>query len=184
MTALSIVAFVFGTAGVWLTIRQTVWCWPVALVAVVTSAIEFYRERLFGDMALQVFYFFAGVYGWVYWNRHRSGSFSVRSVPISSWAMLGIVTAVQAVIYYYIITHFRGDRAFLDALLTAASLTATYMMTRKWLENWLAWVVIDVTYIYLYAVKDMWLFAALYLFFAVMAGYGYYDWRGRKDNHG
>jgi nicotinamide mononucleotide transporter len=176
VSALSIIAFVFGAAGVWLTIRQTIWCWPVSLVAVLASVAEFYNERLYGDMALQVFYFFAGVYGWMFWRRNLGRDFSVRRMPPAHWILLIAATALQSLVYYYIISYFRGDRALLDAVLTAASLSATYMMTRKWTENWITWVVIDAVYVYLYGVKQMWLFAALYLIFAAMAFYGWRSW--------
>jgi nicotinamide mononucleotide transporter len=84
---------------------------------------------------------------------------------------------LQAAVYYRLLIYFNGDRPFLDGILTAASLTATYMMTKKWVENWLAWVLIDVAYVLLYCLKDMWLFALLYFLFAAMALYGWIKWR-------
>ena len=47
----------------------------------------------------------------------------------------------------------------------------------KWIENWAAWVLIDGTYILLYGIKSMWLFALLYLLFTIMAFYGWLKWR-------
>jgi nicotinamide mononucleotide transporter len=174
---LSVIAFVFGVLGVWLTIRQTIWCWPVALVAVVASIAEFYNERLFGDMCLQIFYFFAGIYGWVYWNQNKDHPFHVRRMDLKAFPTLIIVTALQAVLYYYLLLYFRGDKPFLDAILTACSLTVTYMMTKKWVENWFAWVLIDLVYVLLYVIKDMWLFSLLNLFMAGVAFYGWLKWR-------
>jgi nicotinamide mononucleotide transporter len=177
VTALSVIAFIFGALGVWLTIRQTIWCWPVSLVAVIASIAEFFNERLYGDMALQVFYFLAGVYGWVFWKKNSGREFLVTKMPASWWPGLIAATAAQSVIYFFIIDHYGGDRALLDSILTASSLTATYLMTRKWIENWVSWVVIDAVYVYLYAVKEMWLFCALYLIFAGMAFYGWRQWK-------
>lgn len=57
MTGLGILAFIFGVVGVWLTVKQNILCWPISLVAVIASVIEFYRQHLFGDMTLQVFIF-------------------------------------------------------------------------------------------------------------------------------
>ena len=132
-------------------------------------------------MALQVFYFFAGVYGWIFWKKRSAAAFNVSAMPPNAWLYLVPATLAQALLYFFIIRHFRGERALLDAVLTAASLTTTYMMTRKWIENWVAWVLIDATYIYLYAVKEMWLFGALYLIFAVMAFYGWREWRRESE---
>jgi nicotinamide mononucleotide transporter len=177
MSVTGIIALVSGALGVWLTIKQTIYCWPVSLIAVVASIAEFYHQRLFGDMALQVFYFFAGVYGWIYWSRHNLTVFGVTHTPLKLVPALLLATLGQAILYYFILSHFNGDRPLFDGVLTACSLTATYMMTKKWIGNWLAWVVIDSAYVILYGLKYMWLFAVLYLFFAAMAFYGWRKWK-------
>jgi len=177
MSALAVIAFVTGVLGVWLTIKQNILCWPMALISVISSMLEFYNERLYGDMSLQVVYFFAGVYGWVYWEKNARSDFKVRYTPVKVTPYLVALTLVQAVIYFYLLKIFRGDQPFFDAALTAASLTATYMMIKKWVENWFAWVIIDAAYVFLYGIKDMWVFAALYFFFAIIAFTGWIRWR-------
>lgn len=177
MTLLGLIALITGVLGVLLTIKQSVWCWPAALISVITSSIEFYEQRLFGDMALQVFYFISGLYGWYYWGKNKADTFSVTRTPSSKWLILIGATALQFIVYYFLLQKFKGDKVLIDALLTAASITATFMMTKKWLENWLAWVLIDLTYVFLYGVKNMWLFAVLYLVFTIMAAYGYLQWK-------
>ncbi len=177
MSVLGIIALVSGALGVWLTIKQTIWCWPVALVAVLSSILEFYTQRLYGDMSLQVVYFFLGIYGWLYWNRKKNEDFKVEKTPVKLWPLLILVTIAQSLLYYYLLIYFKGDRPLLDGVLTAASLTATYMMTKKWVGNWLAWVLIDATYVLLYGLKEMWLFALLNLLFTIIAFYGWLKWR-------
>lgn len=178
MTILSLIAFVFGVVGVWLTIKQTIWCWPVSIISVIASVIEFYKEHLFGDMFLQIVYFFSALYGWYFWNKQKSNhEFSVTKMPSRFlWRMI-LITFAQSLIYYYLLINFKGDRPLFDGILTAASLTATYMMTRKWIENWLTWVLIDSAYVILYGIKFMWLFALLYLFFTFIAFFGWIKWR-------
>lgn len=172
-----ILAFVSGALGVWLTIRQNIWCWPVSLVSVVISLIIFFKQRLYGDMSLQVVYFFAGLYGWFFWNENRKRDFVVKRTDTTQVPWLIVFTLLHAVGYYFLLAHFGGDKPVLDALLTAGSLTATYMMTKKWVGNWLLWVIIDATYILLYGLKHMWWFCLLYGLFTVMAFYGWIKWR-------
>ena len=177
MSTLSVIAFVFGVAGVWFTIKKSIWCWPLALVSVIASWLEFYQQRLYGDMSLQVFYFSAGIYGWYYWNKKQRQPFHVNQTPKQFYRSLIIVTILQSALYYFVLARLRGDQALFDAILTAASLTATYMMTKRWIENWFAWVIIDLAYVVLYGIKTMWLFAFLYLVFAGMAFYGWKQWK-------
>jgi nicotinamide mononucleotide transporter len=177
MSVLGIIALIFGVLGVWLTIKQHILCWPSALIGVSASLMEFYHERLFGDMALQVFYFGAGVYGWIYWNKKQQETFRVKSMPLTLLPLMVLVTAAQSYLYYLIILKFNGDQPLFDGILTACSLTATFMMTKKWVENWLAWILIDALYVVLYGIKEMWLFGLLYLFFTIMAVYGWQQWK-------
>ncbi len=177
MTVLGIIALVFGVLGVVLTIKQSIWCWPAALISVITSGIEFYFSRLFGDMSLQVFYFISGVYGWYYWEKNKDNTFHVSNIPVSEIFILTTLTFVMSFAFYFLLKYFKGDKIIFDAILTACSITATYMMTKKWIENWLFWVIIDGAYIVLYGIKGLWLYALLFLIFTAMAGYGYYSWR-------
>jgi nicotinamide mononucleotide transporter len=177
MTLLSLTALLFGVLGVLFTIRQSIWCWPLALISVIASFAEFYKERLFGDMMLQLFYFVSGIYGWWFWDRNRNKEFKVSLLPKVIIKYLLGFSVLQALVYYFILIKFNGDKPLFDACLTASSITATYMMTRKWIENWIAWIAIDLLYIVLYGIKHMWLFALLYFIFAAMAAYGFNLWK-------
>ncbi len=177
MSIIGLIALVSGVLGVWLTIRQNIWCWPMALVSVVCSGIDFYDSRLFGDMALQVLYFLQGLYGWFVWQVKKSEDFTVVKMPSKYWPYTLAAIALLWVLMYYVLHYLNGNRATLDALLTAASLVTTYLMTKKWVENWLLWVFIDATYIVLYVVSGLWSYALLYLVFTAMAGYGWLQWR-------
>jgi len=177
MSLLSLIALISGIAGVWLTIKENIFCWPVAILSIIISSYEFYKAKLFGDMGLQIFYFFSALYGWYFWRKKTGQVFIVSNTPKKNIPPLIIFTVAQTIALFFLLTYFNGDRILIDATLTAFSLTATYMMTKKWLENWLAWVFIDASYVTLYCLKFMWLFALLYLFFAVMAFFGWIKWK-------
>jgi len=177
MTLLDCIALITGILGVILTIFESIWCWPTALISVVISIMSFYNERLFGDMSLNVFYFFSGVYGWYYWNRRKGNAFSVSSLPLRYIPLIVLSIAAQSVIYYFILSYFKSDQVMFDSILTACSFTCTYLMTKKWVENWLLWVMIDGAYVFLYIIKEMPTYAILYTFFTLMAAYGFYSWK-------
>lgn len=175
-----IVALITGVLGVILTVLENIWCWPMALTSVVISTITFYNQRLFGDMSLNVFYFFSGVYGWYYWGTHHKEAFRVSSLPLKYLPHIILSILVQSVAYYYILTYFRSDQVLFDSILTACSFTGTYLMTRKWVENWLLWVFVDAAYVFLYIIKEMPTYAILYSFFTLMAAYGFYAWKKQR----
>jgi len=177
MSLPGLIALISGVLGVWLTIRQSIWCWPMALLSVVCSGIDFYESRLFGDLGLQVIYFAQGVYGWYVWQTRREQNFQSSRMPVKWWPVILLSLALLWLGMYYLLVFLKGNRAELDALLTAASLVTTFMMIRKWAENWLLWVLIDGTYIILYALTDLWSYVVLYAVFTIMAWYGWTQWK-------
>ncbi len=177
MTIIDVIALITGIIGVLLTIKQSIWCWPFALISVIIQIIVFYNQRLFGDMSLNVFYFISGIYGWIFWEKKKNEVFVVSKIS-SKWVMLlTLITIIQSFIYFYMLRYFKSDQIVFDAILTACSITCTYMMIKKWIENWLFWIVIDGAYMILYFKKDMPLYAVLYGFFSVMVIYGYFLWK-------
>jgi nicotinamide mononucleotide transporter len=53
------------------------------------------------------------------------------------------------------------------------------MVTKKILENWLYWIVIDIASIYLYYSRDLNLSAGLFAFYVILAFMGYLQWKKR-----
>lgn len=51
------------------------------------------------------------------------------------------------------------------------------MLNRKWIGNWLLWIIADVLYIGLYIHKELYLTAALYVLFLTLCIVGWVQWR-------
>jgi nicotinamide mononucleotide transporter len=182
MTLIEIIAFILGLAGVWLTIRENILCWPSALLSVIIYIYIFFNTRLYGDMALQIFYAFASIYGWYRWNKEKNKkSFTPTYMEISVSIRFFILNVILFVPVYMVLLKTDTDVPFADAILTSFSLSNTWLMARKKIENWLMWVVIDGAYVLLYLYKSLYLTALLYALFAIMAAYGYHQWK-RKIN--
>jgi nicotinamide mononucleotide transporter len=173
------VAVVFGAAAVALTIRQSLWCWPLGLVQVALYVYVFYQARLYSDMVLHVIYVVLQVYGWYRWRSGERGS----ALPVSylslaeraSWAMAIALAAFvwgEAMLRY---TDAAAPRA--DAFIAAASLAAQYLLAIKKLENWIVWIVVDVVAIAVYWGRELRLTSGLYCVFLALCVLGLIEWR-------
>lgn len=175
-----IAGVVCGALGVWLTIRQHVWCWPVGILNVTLFIVVFLHARLYGAMALQVVYLALSIYGWYAWLHGASGDGRLRvSNTPRRWLGGLLILATVAGVALAILLRSRTDEAlpFWDAGTTTFSLAAQWMTTRKWLENWIVWIVVDVVYVGMYASQGLYPTAGLYAVFVVMAVLGYLEWR-------
>jgi nicotinamide mononucleotide transporter len=66
---------------------------------------------------------------------------------------------------------------YFDACMGISGLLITWMMARKYIENWICWVIVDLANAGLFLYKSLYLTAILYLFMAFVALYGLKTWR-------
>jgi nicotinamide mononucleotide transporter len=176
--------FATGAACVLLVVEENVWNFPVGLANNLFFLALFWRSRLYGDMSLQLVYIALGLLGWWHWTRRPSPSESVRvsSVPVAC-ASAGergalVVFAVAAVpLLRTLLQRANGAAPFLDAVTTVLSLIAQWLLNRKRIENWYAWIAADVIYVYLYFERHLPLTALLYAVFIPMCAAGLVRWR-------
>ncbi len=171
--------FVSGAWGVWLTVEENIWNWPIGIANSAFFLLLFVRAHLFADSGLQVVYIVLGALGWYWWLRGGAGH---TELPVSrtgaDTAVILAATLVAATAAMTVGLARIGDAApFLDALTTTLSLLAEYMLTRKLIENWLLWMAADVIYVGLYASRGLDLTAVLYAVFLTMCVAGWVQWR-------
>jgi nicotinamide mononucleotide transporter len=65
----------------------------------------------------------------------------------------------------------------MDSLTTALSITATWMLAKKYIEHWLIWIFVDLFSAGLYVYKELWPTVILFLVYTVMAVVGYIEWK-------
>ena len=174
------VAVVFGVVSVFLSVRQKVLAWPLGIVNVLLYTVIFWRARLYADMGLQVVYALISAYGWYAWlhgGANRTALPVSRVSPRTAATLALLVVAFAAALGTFLARTTDASLPWLDSSLTAASLAAQWMLTRKLLENWLVWIVADVVYVGMFIHKDLHLTAVLYAIFLALAVMGWLEWR-------
>jgi nicotinamide mononucleotide transporter len=180
MSPLEIFAALVGAVSVYLSVRENVWSWPTAIVNVLLYVVVFFRERLYADMGLQVVYAIISAYGWYHWLHGGAarGALRVSRTPLRQWLVLPALVVAGAAGLSTILARFTpAALPALDSSLTATSLAAQWMMTRKYVENWIVWIVVDVVYVPMFIYKRLYATAALYAVFLVLAAMGWVQWR-------
>ena len=179
-SCLEFVGFLTGVLNVWLVTRQSIWNWPVGIINASVFVVVFATSGLYSDTGLQVVYLLLSVYGWWYW---RFGAQTTNRTPITrtgrNTAFVLCGAGVVSWIVLAIVTHRipGAQLPWFDAALVAASLVAQWMMTRKLLEHWVVWIVTDILYVVLFAVRGLPLTAVLYSLYTLLALRGLQQWR-------
>jgi nicotinamide mononucleotide transporter len=180
MSLLEIVAFVLGVINVTLVVRRSLWNYPFGLAMVALYAWVFFGAKLYSDAILQGFFFVVQIYGWANWARSRADAGAVQVVRLggrerAAW-LAGIVVATLA--WGWTMDRFTDAALpWWDASVAIASVAAQLLMSRRAIETWVLWIAVDVLAIGLYATKDLWLTALLYVIFLALSIWGLVDWR-------
>jgi nicotinamide mononucleotide transporter len=175
-----VLAVLFGIVSVYLSTRENIWSWPTALINVALYFVVFLEAKLYADMGLQVVYFALSLYGWYEWlygGENRTELHVSRTSRSLGVRLLVIGIACGAVLATVLARFTDAALPYVDSATTSTSLVAQWMMTRKILENWAVWAVVDVVYVGMFVFKRLYLTAGLYTVFFVLAVMGYVQWK-------
>ena len=185
---LELIAMLLSLAYVVLAAKGSLWCWPAAFISTALYTYIFYDVLLLMDSALNAYYLLMAVYGYWQWSKQSTVSEagnkqgSSTELAIVSWSLNWHVKAclclavVASALGYFMANYTPASFPYLDTFTTVYAVFATYLVTKKVLENWLYWIVIDVISIYLYIEKGLIPTTVLFIIFVVVASYGYVKW--------
>lgn len=180
-TPLELLSFLLSVATVWFNIRQSHWGWLFAIISSATYGLVFFGSRLYGDMGLQLVFISVSIYGWYQWLH---GDDSHERLPVTELTTRGRYIAAAAwlggfaVLAWFLKSYTDTDVPHSDGFLTAGSLVGQLLLSRKKIENWHVWIIVDVLYVALYLHNHLVLTAILYAVFVGMAVMGLRAWRG------
>ena len=180
ITWLELAAVLLGLWMVLCNLRVNPLGWPLAIASSALYALLFVHSKLYGEAALQGVFIVLGAWGWWQWLRGTAGDgqrLQVRTLtPRQRGLVLALTLAAWPALGLLLSRVTDSDVPYLDALPTVGSLAGQYLLARKWVDNWPAWVAVNVVSLVLFASKGLWLTVALYAVFLVLAGVGWRAW--------
>ena len=185
MNYLEIIGTLLGIVYLYLEYRASAWLWVASIAMPAVYLGVYYEAGLYADFGISVYYILASVYGLVCWLRNRgsdNGSMEqplrIGYTPGKVWLPVAAIGTVLFIAIGIMLSRFTDSTVpWADAATTALSIVAMWMLARKYVEQWIVWIVADAGCAALYAYKDLWFTAALYLAYAVVAVFGYREWK-------
>lgn len=179
-------AVAFSLIYVFLAARQSIWCWLFGGLASAISVVLFLVVKLYAESFLFLFYVAMSVYGWMQWHKTDSEP----DMPVVEWPlyrhiwMIFLSSAGAVGIYLISSAYTDAAKPMLDALTTTFSISATFLVARKVLSNWIYWIAIDAVSVYLYWSRGLDIYALLMLVYTGMAVYGFLQWKKEWETNG
>ena len=180
-TWLEVLAFVLALAMVVFNIRVNPLGWPLAIVSSLLYVLLFWNSKLYGDAGLQVFFAVVGLWGWWRWLRGTQAAgtpLRVRHLAGREAAAVGVMTlAAWPLLGLFLDLCTDTDVPYWDAFPTTASIAGQWLLGRKYVQNWPAWLIVNAVSVALFAYKGLWLTVLLYVLFLAMSVAGWQQWR-------
>ncbi len=178
---LQIVGTLLGLLYLWLEYRANIWLWVVGAIMPCVHCALYYQSGLYADCAMQGYYIVAGLYGLVVWmvgSRRKKNKLQIAHTPVRLVLPLVVAYGVLHAALYFVLVRFTDSTVpFWDAMTTAMSMVAMWMLSRKYLEQWLVWLAVDAITVGLYLYKGIPITAGLYTLYTALAVAGYLRWK-------
>lgn len=184
MNYLEITGTALGLLYLYLEYKADAWLWIVGIAMPAIYLKVYYDAGLYADFGISVYYILASIYGLGYWLRGKLYGNKEKREPVISHTPrrlripLTLATLALFCLIGWILDNFTDSTVpWADAFTTALSIVAMWMLARKYLEQWIVWIMADVGCSLLYVYKGLWFTAALNLLYSVIAILGYRKWK-------
>ena len=180
MSVLEFIAALFGVLNIVLIVKRSVWNFPAALVMVTLTAIVLWDVQLYSDAGLQLFFFIVNLIGWRLWLLHQGVEGDVIVARLGMAGQMAWIVAALLAIWgwgWFMAMNTNASYPWWDASVAMLSVVAQILMTRRYINNWHWWVVVNLISIGLYWQKQLYWFTGLYVLFLGMAIWGLIEWR-------
>ncbi|AVM52834.1 nicotinamide mononucleotide transporter [Bacteroides zoogleoformans] len=202
---LEIAGTLVGLLYLWLEYRASIYLWIAGIIMPAIYLFVYYEAGLYADFGINIYYLGAAVYGWTMWKygaflrrkilrqnvlpskgsgKEENGvdrkkqELHIAHMPKHYLLPLAIVFAVTLVGIAWILIDFTDSNVpWLDSFTTALSIIGMWMLARKYVEQWWAWIGVDVVSACLYIYKGLDFTAGLYALYAIIAVFGYFKWK-------
>jgi len=190
---LDLATTVLGLLYIWLEYRAHIALWVVGIIMPALDIYLYYSHGLYGDAGMAAYYTVAGIYGYVMWKikAHKATlpapERAVEGTPAASGIthmpmrlylpVAGCFLAAWAATYYVLVTWTNSTVPVLDSFTNALSFVGLWALSRKYIEQWGFWIVVDIVCTVLYVQKDIPFKAGLYGLYVVIAVLGWRKWQ-------
>lgn len=210
MSWIEAIGTVFGLLCIWFASQEKTINYLFGLINVTLFAVIFFQIQLYGLLLLQLFFFCANVYGWYAWTRPNAEGdllevrwLSQKKMMITGALCICAIALLTVYIdpFFYALANIAVDALnlfgaglsepalepdafpFWDSTMTVLSIVAQILMTRKYVENWILWVVINIISVGIYAMQGVYAMSLQYAILMFIAANGTREWaRTAKRN--
>lgn len=181
-SVLGIISGISGVISVVLCAKGKISFYYIGFVQTISYLILSWQNRFYGEVAENIFYLVTMIMGVVMWqkkmveNKDGTKQVETKKFTLVQWLLSAVSTIVLTIGLGYFLGSINSAQPFTDAATNVLAIFAQILMIRRYREQWLWWLIIDVLCIKLWWVAGNWSMVAMYVAWTINCIYGWYNW--------
>ncbi len=177
---LEIVGFIVGLFYLFWEYKADPKMWIASIIMPAIGIILYFSKGIYADSAMNIYYLLIGIYGYRNWTRKLPDTNKTLPITRTPIRMVGVLVlsafVLWALIAWILLNFTDSTIPYVDAFTTSLAIVASWMAAKKYCEQWLVWLIIDLVTIPMQAYKGLVFYPVLYSIYSVIAVLGYRNW--------
>lgn len=175
---------IMGLLYLWWEFHANSKMWIMGIIMPAIDIYLYWNKGIYGNMAMSGYYLLVAVYGLLMWKfigRKKTEKSYERPItnitPLYAVIFAIALVAVWSATYYWLVNYTDSNVPVLDAATNALSIVGMWALARKYLQQWIFWIVYDSLTVYLDFTKDLPFKAGIHVVYVIVAIFGYMKWK-------
>jgi nicotinamide mononucleotide transporter len=136
------------------------------------------NEKLYMEMTIQVIFLSQSIYGLYSWSKVEGGAeVVVNKLPFKRFLKELFITLTIALLIGLVLDiNTETQQPYIDAIASSLGLLGTWYLTKKYMESWLLWFIVDLLLIRMFLHQELFLSASFYILMSFFSIKGYFNW--------
>ena len=179
---LNIIAGLAGVVSVVMCAKGRTMFYFVGFIQTITYLVLSWQNHFYGEVLENLFYFVTMIWGIFVWKNNETNNEDgtkdviVKKFTLPQWVLSIVGTVMVTVIMGYWLNNIGSAQAYTDAATNVMAIFAQLLMVRRYREQWIWWLIIDVFCIKMWFVAGNWSMVTMYIAWTANAIYGWYNW--------
>ena len=170
-----------GLIYLWCEYRASIFVWIVGIIMPIVDIVLYWQNGLYADSLMDGYYAIAAIWGFVAWKwgkNKETESLNITHFPLSKLILVVLVFLVIWVLIYLWLTFGTPSNVPIsDSFVNALCIVGLWALSRKYLEQWYIWMIVDILKTILYAYKGIPVKGSYYALSVIIAVMGYFKWK-------
>ena len=183
INSIELIAVIAAILYLVLAVRQNILCWFAWILSSSLYFFVMFEANLYMESILQIFFIIMGIYGWIQWSKRITEvNFEVNTMSHSDhFKMISGILFLSILFGFFLERFTDAALPFWDSLTTWGAVLTTYLVAKKFIENWIYWFVIDFISVFLFISRDLYLTAGLFFVYLIIICFGYKEWKFQME---